>query len=172
MGGTRDFTPYVSKALMSHTPFNTIKSEDVKFNKCLVVSFNHSCDFEEVKDDVLTPFNRYTYLASTGEFAESQSDVLFIGPSDEHHTLQDHFNCKPIDEIRDSDYDAVEGFSVPILTKAAKFFFTLLREQREEYKFIQVDFNIGKRQFPLPEFFLPIPCHRKYSPNSQLLTGL
>ena len=147
MGGTRDYTPYVSKALMSHKPFDAKILEekgDKKFNKCLIISFNHSFDIEDVEGDLLTPFNRYTYLYSTGEFTDSESDVLFIGPENTDSSLPDHFNCKSISEIKDSTFDSVEEFSIPILTKAAKCFYWIVREKRLNYNFIQVDFNIGK----------------------------
>ena len=146
MGGTRDYTAYVSKALISHKPYDLMQSDKIsesKFNKWLIISFNHSFDFEEVKDDILTPFNRYTYLQSTGEFTDSESDVLFIGPDCSDTKLPEHFDFKSIDDIQDSLYDPIEELTIPIITKAAKYFYWLIREKRNDYSYIQVDFNIG-----------------------------
>jgi hypothetical protein len=53
MGGTRDFTPYVSKALISHKLYTEDASLDVgevhesadkHYNKCLIVSLGHTID--------------------------------------------------------------------------------------------------------------------------------
>ena len=53
MGGTRDFTPYVSKALISHKLYTEDASQDVgevhesadkHYNKCLIVSLGHTID--------------------------------------------------------------------------------------------------------------------------------
>lgn len=97
----------------------------------MIVSFNNRLDDEEVTDDLLTPYNRYTYLKSMQEFTDSGSELLVIDHEELHNPT--HLSTS------EKDLPKVEEFPVPILTQAGKYMNCLLKERKE---YIQVEFNM------------------------------
>lgn len=153
MGGTRDFTPYVSKALISHAPYNKEKTaenqtDEPHLNKCLIISLNHSYDNSTEHSDMITPFNRLRSLQNMDEFKSSGSKLILIGPSELNVDLEsDHFSIITNEMIENDKIESEnEKFSVPILTQKGKYFNSLLKSNIQEYDYIQVDLNVESVQ--------------------------
>ncbi|CAI2373451.1 unnamed protein product [Moneuplotes crassus] len=145
MGGTRDYTPFVSKALISHKYYSLEDNQDrEKYNKTLIISLSSICDDEKIEENgLVTPFNRHTYLRNMEEFVESQSQLILLGAYEEHKAVGDsQFKVIPREEIDLASPENPEDFPVPIVTKAGKYFYQLLKESSDIFKCIQVDYNI------------------------------
>jgi len=153
MGGTRDFTPYVSKALISHKFYTDSASEanmeiDKKYNKCWIISLTPKVDNEPVIEGQLTPFNRHTYLTEMAEFIESGSELLIIGTVEEHKEMNSENTTIILkSQVEQADVEKVAEFNVPIMTKLGRYFYYLLKDKRETYQCIQVEIDIMGKTF-------------------------
>jgi hypothetical protein len=143
MGGTRDFTPYVSKALMSHKIFSPSEESSQKYNKSLLISLSHWIDAEEVSDGLLTPFNRHTYVIEMPEFHESGSNLVILGTKEDYSSLSiPNWEIIQKSTVISQNPEWVEKLQVPILTEMGKFFYNFLKEKCKTYSCVQVDLNV------------------------------
>ena len=76
------------------------------------------------------------------EFIDSQSDLLVLGTEEEKSQGDEHFKTISRAQIDSETPEKVEEFPVPITTQAGKYYYHLLKEKKEEFKCIQIDYNI------------------------------
>ena len=77
------------------------------------------------------------------EFIESESELLVLGTNEEENSNGDEqFKIISKAKINSKILEKLEEFPVPIITQAGKYFYSLLKEKQEEFKCIQVDYNI------------------------------
>eukprot|EP00344_Euplotes_crassus_P003712 CAMPEP_0197006870 /NCGR_PEP_ID=MMETSP1380-20130617/37611_1 /TAXON_ID=5936 /ORGANISM="Euplotes crassus, Strain CT5" /LENGTH=71 /DNA_ID=CAMNT_0042426699 /DNA_START=474 /DNA_END=689 /DNA_ORIENTATION=- len=69
------------------------------------------------------------------EFVESQSQLILLGAYEEHKAVGDsQFKVIPREEIDLASPENPEDFPVPIVTKAGKYFYQLLKESSDIFK--------------------------------------
>ena len=86
------------------------------------------------------------------EFKDSNSQVIVIGTDEDHKEAQsDHFQVISRSELDKAELEVVNEFPVPILTQAARYFYSLLKNKRETYQCIQVEFNVDSKAFKTEE---------------------